>query len=57
MSMKQIRAALLGMCMAMLAPASHAQVQYSTDWLANTYGTLASTSAMPRARCGSRPRA
>ncbi|WP_423393653.1 SMP-30/gluconolactonase/LRE family protein [Burkholderia sp. LMG 21824] len=41
MSMKQIRAALLGMCMAMLAPASHAQVQYSTDWLANTYGTLA----------------
>ncbi|RQS20946.1 SMP-30/gluconolaconase/LRE-like region family protein [Burkholderia sp. Bp8992] len=42
MSMKQIRAALLGMCMAMLAPASHAQVQYSTDWLANTYGTLVS---------------
>ncbi|NIE60161.1 MULTISPECIES: SMP-30/gluconolactonase/LRE family protein [unclassified Burkholderia] len=41
MSMKQIRAALLGMCMAMLAPASHAQMQYSTDWLANTYGTLA----------------
>ncbi|MEN2474746.1 SMP-30/gluconolaconase/LRE-like region family protein [Burkholderia sp. GS2Y] len=41
MSMKQIRAALLGMCMAMLAPASHAQVQYSTDWLANTFGTLA----------------
>ncbi|AIO28693.1 MULTISPECIES: SMP-30/gluconolactonase/LRE family protein [Burkholderia] len=41
MSMKQIRAALLGMCMAMLAPASHAQVSYSTDWLANTYGTLA----------------
>ncbi|MET3218911.1 UNVERIFIED_ORG: hypothetical protein ABIC48_006716 [Burkholderia territorii] len=42
MSMKQIRAALLGMCMAMLAAASHAQAQYSTDWLANTYGTLAS---------------
>ncbi|MDN7429869.1 SMP-30/gluconolaconase/LRE-like region family protein [Burkholderia sp. AU16741] len=42
MSMKQIRAALLGMCMALLAPASHAQAQYSTDWLANTYGTLAS---------------
>ena len=41
MSMKQIRAALLEMCMAMLAPASHAQAQYSTDWLANTYGTLA----------------
>ncbi|MBN3831627.1 SMP-30/gluconolactonase/LRE family protein [Burkholderia sp. Ac-20344] len=41
MSMKQIRAALLGMGMAMLAPASHAQAQYSTDWLANTYGTLA----------------
>ncbi|MDR8731546.1 SMP-30/gluconolactonase/LRE family protein [Burkholderia pseudomultivorans] len=39
MSMKQIRAALLGMCMAMLAPASHAQ--YTTDWLANTFGTLA----------------
>lgn len=37
---KQIRAALLGMCMAMLAQASHAQVAYSTDWLANTYGTL-----------------
>jgi len=42
MSMKQIRAALLIVCMAMLAPASHAQGQYSTDWLANTYGTLAS---------------
>ncbi|MDF3083726.1 NHL repeat-containing protein [Burkholderia sola] len=42
MSMKQIRAALLGMCIAMLAAASHAQAQYSTDWLANTYGTLAS---------------
>ncbi|WP_175873385.1 SMP-30/gluconolaconase/LRE-like region family protein [Burkholderia sp. BCC0397] len=42
MSMKQIRAALLGMCMVILAPASHAQAQYSTDWLANTYGTLAS---------------
>ncbi|VWD42303.1 SMP-30/gluconolaconase/LRE-like region family protein [Burkholderia lata] len=41
MSMKQIRAALLGMCVAMLAPATHAQAQYSTDWLANTYGTLA----------------
>ncbi|KGB93873.1 SMP-30/gluconolaconase/LRE-like region family protein [Burkholderia cepacia] len=42
MSMKRIRAVLLGMCMAMLAPASHAQAQYTTDWLANTYGTLAS---------------
>ena len=41
MSMKQIRAALLGMCIAVLAPASHAQAQYSTDWLANTFGTLA----------------
>ncbi|HIC7212162.1 NHL repeat-containing protein [Burkholderia stabilis] len=41
MSMKQIRAALLGMCVAMLASASHAQVQYTTDWLANTFGTLA----------------
>ncbi|KVC38961.1 SMP-30/gluconolaconase/LRE-like region family protein [Burkholderia pseudomultivorans] len=39
MAMKQIRAALLGMCMAMLAAASHAQ--YTTDWLANTFGTLA----------------
>ncbi|MDS0860928.1 SMP-30/gluconolactonase/LRE family protein [Burkholderia pseudomultivorans] len=39
MAMKQIRAALLGMCMAMLATASHAQ--YTTDWLANTFGTLA----------------
>ncbi|KFG94282.1 hypothetical protein GQ56_0127065 [Burkholderia paludis] len=41
MSMKRIRAVLLGTCMAMLTPASHAQVGYSTDWLANTYGTLA----------------
>ncbi|MCA8019977.1 SMP-30/gluconolactonase/LRE family protein [Burkholderia metallica] len=41
MSMKQIRAVLLGMCIAVLAQASYAQAQYSTDWLANTYGTLA----------------
>ncbi|MBU9289942.1 SMP-30/gluconolaconase/LRE-like region family protein [Burkholderia multivorans] len=41
MSMKQIRAALLGMCMILLAPVAHAQAQYTTDWLANTFGTLA----------------
>ncbi|WP_027794853.1 NHL repeat-containing protein [Paraburkholderia acidipaludis] len=37
---KLIRAALLSLCVAALAPASHAQ--YTTDWLANTFGTLAS---------------
>ncbi|KVP23215.1 SMP-30/gluconolaconase/LRE-like region family protein [Burkholderia multivorans] len=41
MSMKQIRAALLGMCMILLAPVAHAQTPYTTDWLANTFGTLA----------------
>ncbi|MEM5315014.1 SMP-30/gluconolaconase/LRE-like region family protein [Paraburkholderia sp. JHI869] len=34
----QIRAALLGLCVAAIAPAGHAQ--YTTDWLANTFGTL-----------------
>jgi sugar lactone lactonase YvrE len=36
---KWIRATLPGLLIAALAPASHAQ--YTTDWLANTYGTLA----------------
>ncbi|WP_321963416.1 SMP-30/gluconolactonase/LRE family protein [Paraburkholderia sp. J7] len=35
----RIRAALLGVFVAAIAPASHAQ--YTTDWLANTFGTLA----------------
>lgn len=29
------------MCMVLPVPASHAQATYSTDWLANTFGTLA----------------
>lgn len=40
MNTKRIRAALLGLLVAALPPAAHAQ--YTTDWLANTYGTLAS---------------
>ncbi|WP_431824266.1 SMP-30/gluconolaconase/LRE-like region family protein [Burkholderia sp. F1] len=39
MSMKQIRAALLGALLATIASAVHAQ--YSTDWIANTFGTIA----------------
>ncbi|KWB59996.1 SMP-30/gluconolactonase/LRE family protein [Burkholderia ubonensis] len=39
MSMKLIRAALLGAWLAAIAPAVHAQ--YSTDWIANTFGTIA----------------
>ncbi|KWE60542.1 SMP-30/gluconolaconase/LRE-like region family protein [Burkholderia ubonensis] len=39
MSMKQIRAALLGALFAAIASAVHAQ--YSTDWIANTFGTIA----------------
>ena len=35
----RIRAALPGLLVAALASASHAQ--YTTDWLANTFGTLA----------------
>ena len=41
MSMKQVRAPLLVMCMILLAPVAHAQTPYTTDWLANTFGTLA----------------
>jgi hypothetical protein len=40
MNNKRIRSALLGLFLVALAPASHAQ--YTTDWLANTFGTLAS---------------
>ncbi|CAE6797577.1 SMP-30/gluconolactonase/LRE family protein [Paraburkholderia nemoris] len=36
---KRIRAALLGALITVLAPAC--QAQYTTDWLANTFGTLA----------------
>ncbi|KVM62533.1 SMP-30/gluconolaconase/LRE-like region family protein [Burkholderia ubonensis] len=39
MSMKLIRAALLGAWLAAIASAVHAQ--YSTDWIANTFGTIA----------------
>ncbi|OJA74571.1 SMP-30/gluconolaconase/LRE-like region family protein [Burkholderia ubonensis] len=39
MSMKLIRAALLGAWLAVIASAVHAQ--YSTDWIANTFGTIA----------------
>ncbi|KWN20286.1 SMP-30/gluconolactonase/LRE family protein [Burkholderia ubonensis] len=39
MSMKQIRAALLGAWLAAIASVVHAQ--YSTDWIANTFGTIA----------------
>ncbi|MBM2770827.1 SMP-30/gluconolaconase/LRE-like region family protein [Burkholderia anthina] len=40
MLVKRIRAVLPGICIAMLASVSHAQTSYSTDWLANTFGTL-----------------
>ncbi|MCA8093841.1 SMP-30/gluconolactonase/LRE family protein [Burkholderia anthina] len=40
MLVKRIRAVLLGISVAMLASGSHAQTSYSTDWLANTFGTL-----------------
>lgn len=36
---KRVQAAVAGMAIAMVAPA--AQAQYTTDWLANTFGTLA----------------
>ncbi|MGU7779370.1 SMP-30/gluconolactonase/LRE family protein [Burkholderia sp. PU8-34] len=36
---KQLRAAFLGALLAVIATAGHAQ--YTTDWLANTFGTLA----------------
>src|SRR5258707_6488730 len=36
---KRIRAALLGALITVIAPAC--QAQYTTDWLANTFGTLA----------------
>ncbi|KVX82280.1 SMP-30/gluconolaconase/LRE-like region family protein [Burkholderia ubonensis] len=39
MSMKLIRAALLGAWLAAIASVVHAQ--YSTDWIANTFGTIA----------------
>ncbi|PCE32279.1 SMP-30/gluconolactonase/LRE family protein [Burkholderia ubonensis] len=39
MFMKQIRAALLGALLATIVSAVHAQ--YSTDWIANTFGTIA----------------
>lgn len=39
MSMKLIRAALLGAWLAAIVSAVHAQ--YSTDWIANTFGTIA----------------
>ncbi|KVQ11441.1 SMP-30/gluconolaconase/LRE-like region family protein [Burkholderia ubonensis] len=39
MSMKLIRTALLGAWLAAIASAVHAQ--YSTDWIANTFGTIA----------------
>jgi hypothetical protein len=41
MSVKRIGAVLLAACMMLTAPLAHAQTQYSTDWLANTFGTLA----------------
>ncbi|QTD92634.1 SMP-30/gluconolactonase/LRE family protein [Burkholderia anthina] len=40
MFVKRIRAVLPGICIVMLASVSHAQTSYSTDWLANTFGTL-----------------
>ncbi|WP_429303763.1 SMP-30/gluconolactonase/LRE family protein [Paraburkholderia sp. GAS199] len=39
MGKKRIHAALLGAALATLTPVCHAQ--YTTDWLANTFGTLA----------------
>ncbi|MBI0330216.1 SMP-30/gluconolaconase/LRE-like region family protein [Burkholderia plantarii] len=40
MFQQRLRAALAAACLAAFAPAGHAQ--YTTDWIANTYGTIAS---------------